>query len=655
MATDDASLAAPGVWADLDADARRLTDALRGGRLTVLVGAPRSGKSTLLVTGVLPLLHRRAADRPRRSGMSAGTAPSPDRRSREQAELLVHVDQWGTAALSSVDRPLDAALGDPDHEAGPAEAAWPMRLASAARRHGGLRILFVLDHFEQVLAAAGAEGEARRLIEACVQAIDAPGLDVHFLVALDERAWPRWQTWGQRVPCFGERAFALQAPAGRTTLVPLHGEGLGVPGGAPRPAPRAPDFEASLATMLSEVARTARPADPLSDEQAASIDAMLSKVAEAARHATPSPSRRASAPASPFDSGTAVPGPARRRARPARPLRRWEAAALAVLVFGAALWAVRRAQPVGPPPALSEATTRGVLAPAPAAPATSDSAPFEIQLDAPDGSANRLTLELARALSRDAPPLRVVASAEGADTRARLGAPRRMSIALDDTLRAARADASSPPLRVLAPLFAQEVFFIVRADSPLQFIHDLRGRRVDIGPAHLEASHTVRAIYRQMFGEEPISPTQFGKDAALAELVGFRSIDAMAIVDGQPSAWLASIDARTASGLRLLKLDAGHAADRLALQRFRAAVLQPGPGVRQRTATLAVMSYLVVSGEGETDARMLTEMTRALCRELPRLRAGGHPKWRELKPSMQLDTGWPVLESARAGLTDCTR
>ena len=73
------------------------------------------------------------------------------------------------------------------------------------------------------------------------------------------------------------------------------------------------------------------------------------------------------------------------------------------------------------------------------------------------------------------------------------------------------------------------------------------------------------------------------------------------------------------------------------------------------TTTPAVMSYLVVSGEGDADVDRLTAMARALCRELPRLRKQGDPMWRELQPLAQLDTGWPVVRPFQSTLSRCAR
>jgi len=271
------------------------------------------------------------------------------------------------------------------------------------------------------------------------------------------------------------------------------------------------------------------------------------------------------------------------------------------------------------------------------------------------GSDARIASELARAIDGGAVTVRTVAMAAGVDAIENLRAPRSLAIAQYDALRAARRSASTPPLRVLAPMYAEEVVFLVRADSRLKFIHDLRGLRVNIGSPREGSSQTVREIYQQMFGIAMTEPSQLDKDEALAELVAFRTIDAMALIDAQPSAWLAGLSPRTARGLRLLRLDRERPEDRRVLQAFHTSVLRTGPGMSKGEGipTLSTMTYLVVSGKDDADSKQLGDVVRALCRQLPQLRAGGHPKWRELRPSVNQDTGWPVVASAQSALENC--
>ena len=80
-----------------------------------------------------------------------------------------------------------------------------------------------------------------------------------------------------------------------------------------------------------------------------------------------------------------------------------------------------------------------------------------------------------------------------------------------------------------------------------------------------------------------------------------------------------------------------------------------GAAKGKTTKTPAVMTFLVASGEGDADVDRLTAMARALCRELPRLRKHGHPKWRSLQPATPLDTGWPVVRPFQSVLSRCAR
>ena len=306
-------------------------------------------------------------------------------------------------------------------------------------------------------------------------------------------------------------------------------------------------------------------------------------------------------------------------------------------------------------PSATAATASAPAATIPGAqPEPTKPALFTVRTNA-GGSNARIASELARAIGGDPSSTRAVATASGVDAVESLRTPRSLAIVQYDALRTARRSPSVPPLRVLAPMYAEEVVFIVRADSRLKFIHELRGRRINIGSAREGSSQTAREIYRQMFGTAMTEPSQFDKDKALAELVAFRSIDAMVLIDAQPSAWLASLSPQTARGLRLLRLDRKQPEDRRVLKEFQTSVLRAGPGIKKGEGipTLATMSYLVVSGKDDADSKQLTDMVSALCRELPRLRADGHPKWRELRPSVNQDTGWPVVASAQSALKNC--
>jgi hypothetical protein len=212
-----------------DAEAQTLALSLRSVRLTVLVGAPGVGKSTLLVDGVLPLLRRRVGDEPRQAGVTPpGAVPLPDRRSRVQGrapgELLHFVDRWSEAPDELVVHASDGpqAAGRSRFEL--AEAMSPAHLSAVSRRHGGARLLFVFDHFDRLLEGVQHKAQLQRFVDAWAEVVQAPDLDVHFLVALDEPAWPRLQAGFAGMPAVELRAFRLRAGADRQVLEPLRND-----------------------------------------------------------------------------------------------------------------------------------------------------------------------------------------------------------------------------------------------------------------------------------------------------------------------------------------------------------------------------------------------------------------------------------------------
>jgi hypothetical protein len=72
------------------------------------------------------------------------------------------------------------------------------------------------------------------------------------------------------------------------------------------------------------------------------------------------------------------------------------------------------------------------------------------------------------------------------------------------------------------------------------------------------------------------------------------------------------------------------------------------------TSTLATMSFLVTPNDREPAfVERLETVARSLCRNLPELRRAGHPKWMEVEPTLEIDTGWPYSERMRAAFQSC--
>ena len=215
------------------------------------------------------------------------------------------------------------------------------------------------------------------------------------------------------------------------------------------------------------------------------------------------------------------------------------------------------------------------------------------------------------------------------------------------------------PLRVVMPLYNEEIYFVVRADSPLNYVHEIRGARINTGPLGSGTALTTTTLYRLMFGE-PIADanaTFLSNEDALAKLVTDKSVDVVAIIAGQPAKLLTDMKPESRHYIKLLRFDGKHATARAALQTyFPATVLAANyPNLlSEDLPALAVRAYLVTYDYNLPDTRAhLSQLVRAMCRGYSQLQASGHPKWREVELAMPgLGKGWryytPTANEIRA-------
>jgi TRAP-type uncharacterized transport system substrate-binding protein len=210
------------------------------------------------------------------------------------------------------------------------------------------------------------------------------------------------------------------------------------------------------------------------------------------------------------------------------------------------------------------------------------------------------------------------------------------------------------------PLYTEEIYFIVRRDSPLKFIHEIAKARINVGPDASARRLTVGRLYRAMFESAMPSETlTFLPDAeALKKLVDDKSIDVVLIVAAQPTKSLENLPPQISGAIKLLTLDPQNPATRRAIDVFLPVTIRQGnygAWLHEDTRSLATMAFLVSTGTLDEDAtKRLESFARALCRNLAVLRANGHPKWREVRPDFEVDVGWPYSRVAKAVFQSCT-
>ncbi len=203
------------------------------------------------------------------------------------------------------------------------------------------------------------------------------------------------------------------------------------------------------------------------------------------------------------------------------------------------------------------------------------------------------------------------------------------------------------PLRVIMPLYFEEIYFIVRADAEINFVHEIKDSRINVGPLLSGTAMSATTLYRQMFNQ-PIADSHtsyLANEEALVKLTDDKSLDVVVVVAGQPARLLAEMKPEARALIKLLKFDAARPESQAALKTYFAATVRAAsyPNLLSEDLPgLAVKAYLVTYDYalGSTVGQ-LRKFARALCRNFAALQASGHPKWREVELAWpELGRGW---------------
>jgi uncharacterized protein len=227
----------------------------------------------------------------------------------------------------------------------------------------------------------------------------------------------------------------------------------------------------------------------------------------------------------------------------------------------------------------------------------------------------------------------------------------------------ARPDAARiiRPLRVIMPMYNEEIYFVARADSPLQFVHEIRDARINAGALKSGTAMSATTIYRLMFNQAipDATTTYLPNEEALVKLVSDKSIDVAVIVLGQPAKLLVDMKPEARELIKLLKFDPKHPASQAALKTYFPATIKAASYPHLLTEDLpglAVKAFLVTYDYNMTYTQdALSKFARSLCENFDRLQKDGHPKWKEVQLAMpELGRGWAYYGPVERELKKCT-
>ena len=230
-----------------------------------------------------------------------------------------------------------------------------------------------------------------------------------------------------------------------------------------------------------------------------------------------------------------------------------------------------------------------------------------------------------------------------------------------DMANAGNADAGTAirPLRLIMPLYDEEINVVVRADSPLKTFADIKDKSISVGLIGSGTAQSATTMYHLMFGQAiPEQNIQhLSNEDALAALI-VKKVDVAIIVVGQPAKLFNDMNPELLQQIRLLKVDPAAPETARAKQTYFPATIRASsyPGwLKEDVPTLTVKAFLVTYDYGLRDTvGNLNRFADSLCANFDNLQEHGHPKWKQVKLELPtLVRGWKYYSPVEKHLRAC--
>ncbi len=216
------------------------------------------------------------------------------------------------------------------------------------------------------------------------------------------------------------------------------------------------------------------------------------------------------------------------------------------------------------------------------------------------------------------------------------------------------------PLRVVMPLYNEEIYFVARADSPLNYIHEIKDKKLSIGPVGSGTALSSTTLYKLMFGQPlpEANAIYVSNEEALIKLTTDKSVDVAIIVAGQPAKLFADMKPEARQYIKLLKLDDKAKETQRAVETYYPAAIRPDSypnWITEDVPTLTVKAFLVTYDYNlEHTTRYLNAFADSLCRNFDTLQSQGHAKWKEVKLDLPaLGKGWSYYPPMERAMRNC--
>ena len=230
--------------------------------------------------------------------------------------------------------------------------------------------------------------------------------------------------------------------------------------------------------------------------------------------------------------------------------------------------------------------------------------------------------------------------------------------------RAAKANPEASriirPLRVILPLYNTEIHYVARADSSLNYLHDIKNAKINGGLVGSGAAFITHTLYRMMFASAIPEPnaSYLPNAEALVKLITDKSVDVAVVAAGQPAPIIANMKPEAQKYIKLLKFDPAHPTSKQPLSIYSPATVRAGsyPNILSEDfTTISVGAFLVTYDFNmQGTVEYLTRFARSLCRNFSVLQEKGHPKWREVQLALPaLNEGWTYYGPTAREIRSC--
>lgn len=207
-------------------------------------------------------------------------------------------------------------------------------------------------------------------------------------------------------------------------------------------------------------------------------------------------------------------------------------------------------------------------------------------------------------------------------------------------------------LRVIKPLYSEEIHILARTNSNINTFGDLKGKRIGIATAKSGTAMTSKLLYKELFNENMQNIEYKSFDENLKDLLKNKTVDAVIKVAGQPTSRLSKKMGKSADKqIKLISYDEKSTKHNPVESYYTADIYAKNyPWLHSDVSTLTTKAFLVTynyKNKGTTSK--LKKFVESLNRNLPNMQNNAskadntpHPKWKQVtnECNPNLPGGW---------------